>query len=136
MDREKAKKDAAALRYRLGVRLGLVAQQARREDQPELLDRAKALRAEVDAVEIADDEASTRAAEKALLTLKPRVLDLQQAAGIPEYGLPIFPRWLEITLITAPVLLVLAVVGFVFNRRRKKKEVDEATLRKLEEAAE
>lgn len=134
LDALSAKRAAEAQKYRLQVRLSLVRQRAERTTQAELRRRADALRAEVDAVEVRDDEIRTEAATRALGALTARVRALQGEAGIPEHGLPIFPRWLEFTLWTAPVVLLIAGLAGVFALRRRKAEVDSAKLAALDAA--
>lgn len=135
MDGERAKKHAEALKYRLQVRLSLVAQQASRTDSAALKRRAQALRAEVDGVRVGEDEVRTEAAKTHLEGLAPKVRALQSEAGIPEHGLPIFPRWLEFTLWTSPVVLLFGALAGVFALRRRKHEVDAARLAALDAAA-
>lgn len=136
LDAERAKRDAEARKYRLQVRLSLVQQQvARSGHAASLKGRAVALRAKVDAVTVADDEVDTQAALGALDALTPQVRALQAEAGIPEHGLSIFPRWLEFTLWTAPVILLFAGLATVFALRRRKREVDASKLAALDAAA-
>lgn len=134
MDAQRAKRDAESQRYRLVIRLGLVQQKIRQDGLTNLKAKAAALRAQVEAVEVADDEVSARKARLRLAEFEPQVHALQQAAGVPEHGLPIFPRWVEFALWTAPVVLLFIVLAVVFGLRRRKVEVDQAGLDALDAA--
>lgn len=136
MDVARAKRLAEAKKYRLQVRLSLVRQQADRSGDAALKARVDALRGQVDAVAVADDEVTSMAARNHLAELEPQVLGLQSEAGIPDHGLSVLPRWLEFTLWTTPVILLFGALAVVFALRRRKREVDEATLAALEASAE
>ncbi len=134
MDSVKAKRDAEAKRYRLQVRLSLAAKKARLDGARALGTKVQALRATVNAVEVGDDEVETQAGQRRLAELEPMVLNIQAEAGVEEHGLPMFPRWLEFTLWTSPVVILLAILAGVVGLRGRKKEVDAAGLAALEQA--
>lgn len=99
------------------------------------MEQADALRAQVDAVEVRDDELETQAAAGRIAALEPKVMALQRAAGVPEHGLSVFPRWLEFTLWTSPFVLIFGSFALVFALRRRKREVDAEALAALDAAA-
>lgn len=132
---EDATKAAEAARYRLQVRLGWIAEKAGQDGADALKAEARALRTRVDAIVVADDEPTTGAAAAAVAALEPEVARLQAAAGVESYGLPLFPKWVKFGLWTSPVLVGLGVLGFVFERRRRKRELTAETIAALDESA-
>lgn len=136
LDAVQAKRRAEAHKYRLQVRLSLIRAQAERTAAAELDTEAKRLRGLVDAVKVAEDEVETMAAQRSLAEIEPAIAALQAQAGIPDHGLPVFPRWLEFTLWSAPFLALFATFAVVFALRRRKRDVDAAQLAALDAAAE
>lgn len=135
MDSVRAKRDAEAKRYRLQVRLSLVAKKARFDGATELVAEAKSLRGIVNAVQVGDDEVKTQAGQRRLAELEPMVLDIQAQAGVEEHGLPMFPKWLKFALWTSPVVFFLMILAAVVGLRSRKKEVDAEGLAALERSS-
>ena len=133
LDTVRATRDAEARRCRLQVRLGLVAANARSAHAGELLARAEALRRQVDAISVVPEQAGVAAAE--LAALEPQVIALQAEAGVEEYGLPLFPKWMKFLAWTAPLVLVFGALAFILERRRRRRTPGAEALAALEAAA-
>ena len=130
----RAKRDAEAAKYRLQVRLGLIAQKAHADKAADTLARAEALRRQVDGLALPDDVAGLTTAQAALTALEPQVLGLQRLAGVEEYGLPLFPKWLKFLSWTAPVVVLVGVLAFILERRRRRSSPDAAAIEALDAA--
>ncbi len=137
MDLERARREAEARRYRLQLRLALVERQARAIEDFGLLDRALALRGEVDGVPPSRRDAFTihevNTSSAALSILSHRVLGLTVEACLERHGPPLLKRWHKLALGSLPVLALLGGVGFIFARRREKARIDDEALARLEE---
>jgi hypothetical protein len=135
LDITRAKRDAEARRYRLQVRLSLVAQKARGDKAAAVLTQAEALRRQVDAVAIPAAPEGLEAARGALDALEPQILALQRTAGVEEYGLPLFPKWLKFVSWTAPLVVLFGILAVILERRRRRSSPDAAAVATLEAAA-
>ena len=132
METPRAKIDTEAKKYRLQVRLALIVEQTKADGASTLLAQARSMRADVDAVRIVDgsiDQAQARLAE-----IEPHVLALQAQAGVEEYGLALMPKWMKLAAWSSPVIVSLGVIGFVFERRRRKRAVAQESLDALDAA--
>ena len=134
MDLAQARKDAEGLRYRLGVQLAAIARAARAEGRPDVLEAARLLREQVEAVEVGDEATGPEAARAALEASRPRVRALEEALGIAAYGAPVMPKWIRLATWTVPLLLFMAAFLVIFERRRRKKAIDERALEALDRA--
>ncbi len=133
VDRDLAKRDAEALRYRLIVRLALVTREARSQGKADVEALARALRAEVEAIEIAPEEALDPTAMRALLAEVPKIEKLQRDIGLPDHGMRVYPKWLRFAAWTSPALVGIGLVAWIIERRRRKKEVSADQIQRLEE---
>jgi hypothetical protein len=134
MDAEMAKRDAEALRYRLIVRLALVAREAKGQGRTDIVEFAKTLRKEMEAIEIAADAASAEAAKKKLLAQVPKIEKLQAEIGLPEHGMVVYPKWLRFAAWTSPALLGLGALAWIIERRSRKKGVTKEAVEQLDES--
>lgn len=132
MGPEEAKKRAEAQRYRLEARTANVARAAKSADDRTVLIAVEALRADLRAIEVGDQEWVEPKALAALLALEPRLSQLEGAVDIEPYGAQPLPKWVRYLFVTGPVLLIISVLLVIIARRRKKAEIDAATLAKLE----
>lgn len=130
MDQDRAKKDAEALRYRLIVRLALVRREAEAQGRTDARSFADMLRKEIEALPVAEDP---RAAQEKLVEYLPKVRKLQREVGLPDHGMRVYPKWMRFGAWALPVILLVMVLGMIIERRRKKKEIDEASIRALDE---
>lgn len=130
MDRDHAKKDVEALRYRLIVRLALVQREAKAQGRDDARSFAEMLRAEIEAVSV---EADPRAAHVKLAEYLPKVRKLQRNVGLPDHGMRVYPKWMKYGAWALPVLFFLVLLGLIIERRGRKKEIDEASIRALDD---
>ncbi len=132
LEPEDAKKRAEALRYRLEARSAGVARAAKSAEDRSVMLAIDALRADLRAVEVGDDEWVDQKALAALNALEPRMAELEDAVDVEPYGAQPLPKWVRYLFITGPVLAVVLVLIVVIARRRKKAEIDAAALAKLD----
>ena len=133
MDQEKAKREVEAQRYRLQVRLGLIAKEAQRSGNKPDLAAAVALREALDAVKISSTEWVDGDASKAISALKPRIIALQSRMGMTDYGAPMLPKWVRFLVYTAPAVLGLMIVAFIIARRQRKQVIAKSSIEALDE---
>lgn len=128
----RAKHDAAAQRYRLQVRLSMIADVAHDRGDVSASVQVTDLRQAVDAVVIRDDEATTHAAAQAFAAFEPQVAALQDRMGVGRYSAPIFPKWLRLLMWASPVVLLLMTGLMWLTLRRRKRAIDAKSLEALE----
>ncbi|MEQ9500104.1 MAG: hypothetical protein RIT81_24730 [Deltaproteobacteria bacterium] len=133
MDSTRAKQDAAAQRYRLQVRLSMVAKVALENGDAAASIEVTNLRQAVDAVRI-EDEGGTQAALQALAALEPKVSALQERLGVGRYSAPVFPKWLRFLVWASPVVAVLLTATVWITLRRRKRAIDARSLEALDRA--
>jgi hypothetical protein len=133
LEPEEAKKRAEGLRYRLQVRAANVAKAARQEGDQTVLIAVDQLKSDIRAIEVGDDEWVEPKAYAELQKLEPRIVALEDAIGVKPYGAQPMPKWLRYLAITAPVLLGVFVLLIILARRRKKVELTQEQLARLEQ---
>ncbi len=134
VDSMRAKQDAAAQRYRLQVRLSMIAKVALERGDAAASIEVTNLRQAVDGVPIRDDEATTQAAAQALTALEPQVGALQDRMGVGRYSAPVFPKWLRLLMWASPVVLLLTSALIWLTLRKRKRAIDERSLEALDRA--
>jgi hypothetical protein len=126
-----ARKDAEALRYRMVVRLALVANEAKSQGRGDVVTAAQTLRKELEGIEISNDNAG-RAAEQ-LKAQSSKIDQLALSIGLPDHGMVVYPKWLRFAAWTSPALVVLGALAWIIERRSRKKVVTEAEIKQLEQ---
>jgi hypothetical protein len=132
MDPAAARREAESAKYRLRLMLLEI---ERASDAPDLRSEVERLGGALRNVQVLEDEVETRAARDETARIEADVLRLAQRADVHFARAEGRPKWALFLLWTGPVLAVLLAIGVLFERRRRKAGIDQASVDALDASA-